>query len=133
MEWWASAEIVPFKGVRMSPVSIVFFQAEGSPTRARSEESVQRLRPGTYHLVVHTRGDCGSRASSAGPPLDGGTTFAPIVVPRKGPSPAVASDDLPFALAGDDTVTGHALVLHADRHGRPGKPIACGLIVPDGH
>jgi hypothetical protein len=49
---------------------------------------------------------------------------------RELPSIDVESGALP--LDGDSSIIGKALVLHADRRGKLGKAVACGLIVATG-
>jgi len=125
-QWQATATLVPVKGVKLSGTAVTFTQTEGENTRVTV--ALDGLKPGAYHLVVHAAATCGKNATKAGA-IWAETAGATVGFDAsKGTTTDVDSDDLALPLEGAATVIGHALVLHADKQGKPGKAVACGAI-----
>jgi Cu/Zn superoxide dismutase len=123
--WKAQAELKPVKGVKLKGATVTFAQDEGDSTRISSIGWFDGIKPGKYHLVVHEAADCGPNATKAGKPMTGGDIpFAAV----KGESSLDVAPSSALPLDGDGAVVGHALVLHDDRKGKPGKALACGAI-----
>lgn len=125
-QWAAGASLAPVKGGKVKRFTVALSQTEGEPTAAQSDPIVG-LKPGRYHLAVHDGATCGKNAAAAGPVwADAG---APLVIDVvRGATPTIAVDDSDLKLDGDGAIVGHALVLHADRRGAPGKALACGVV-----
>lgn len=126
---YAQAALVPVKGAKIKGATVTFTQEGDQPVAVASNGWFDGIKPGKYHLVVHENTDCGPNATKAGK--------------------AMAAADVPFAAAkgmdalslpqvnqiqlqGDSAAVGHALVLHADAKGKPGKALACGAIAAAG-
>lgn len=127
MEWYASVRLAPVKGVRMAPVELALFQVEGESTRVRSLAPFG-VKAGTYHLVVHEGSECGPKGNKAGAVGLELTQDQPLVATRK-VAPSVDLESRAIALDGEGSIVGHALVLHGDKRGRLGNPVACGVVV----
>jgi hypothetical protein len=131
MEWHATVRLEPVKGVRMPGFEIAFVQVEGEATRARTTAAIDKLKAGSYHLVVHDGSECGKKGEKVGAALIDLSADALLVAKKKElPSLDVESGALP--LDGDSSIVGHAVVLHADKRGKLGKAVACGLVVSQG-
>lgn len=128
MEWRASAQLAPLKGVKMAVVNVVFLQTEGESTSARSSTALDQLKAGSYHLAIHQGGECGPRATKIGALLVDLSAGA-LLVATKHAAPSIETNSVAIALDGDASIIGHTLVLHADKRGKPGKPVACGVVV----
>lgn len=131
MEWQATARLNPVKGVRMPAFDVSFFQVEGESTRARTNAAIEKLKAGSYHLVVHAGTECGPKGNKAGGAMvdlsDGG-----LVVAKKKEAPSIDLDSVAIPLAGEGSIIGHAIVLHADKRGKLGSAVACGIVVSEG-
>ena len=130
MEWHASAQLAPVKGSKMPAVDVVFFQVEGEAGRARSSGAFEKLKAGKYHLVVHQGSECGAKASKAGGTLFDLSAEQLLVATRK-EAPSFDVQSATIALDGEGSIVGHALVLPADKRGKLGAAVACGVIVGD--
>lgn len=130
-EWSAAARLEPVKGIRMPAFAITFFQVEGESTRARTDGPIAKLKAGKYHLVLHEGTECGPKANKAGPVRLNLSEGSLLVATRK-ETPAVDVESEALPLDGDGSIVGQALVLHADKRGKPGNPVACGLVVSQG-
>jgi hypothetical protein len=128
MEWHATARLDPVKGVKMPPFEITFFQVEGESTRARTDGTIAKLKAGKYQLAVHQGDTCGPKAKLAGPVMVVLTQDGPLVATRK-ETPSVDVTSIAIPLDGDGSIVGKTLVLHADKRGKLGNPVACGAIV----
>ena len=122
--WHAKADLAPVKGAKVKPASVTFSQEEGKPT-AVAAASIDGLKPGKYHLMVHESKDCGTNASKAGKVMGSADVGFEV---KKGTPGSVDEGGSALALGGDESVVGHALVLHDDAKGKPGKAEACGVI-----
>ena len=121
--WQAQAELSPVKGAKIKAATVTFMQTEGKPVTIASVGWFDGIKSGKYHLVVHEAAACGPNATKAGKP---GADIEFVAAKGMdaldiGPSSAVQLD-------GDTTIVGHTLVLHDDKKGKPGKPLACGPI-----
>jgi len=123
--WRAQADLTPVKGVRIKGATVTFAQEEGAATAIGSTGWFDGLKAGKYHLVVHEGTDCGANAIKAGKPMAGAEISFAVA---KGASSLEIAPAASIQLDGDTAVVGHALVLHHDARGKPGKPIACGQI-----
>ena len=123
--WHAQAELKPVKGVKIKAATVTFRQEEGQATAVGSTGWFDGIKPGKYHLVVHEGADCGVNAAKAGKPTASGDVAFTAV---KGGSSLEVGPASGIALDGDSAVVGHALVLHDDKKGKPGKALACGPI-----
>lgn len=124
-EFSAKAALTAVKGVKLTPVTVSFSQKEGGPTSVKAE--IEGLKAGKYHFIIHEAGECGPNATKAGAPWAGGSSVALGFTVLKG---AIGEVDESVALPidGDTSIVGHTLVLHDDKKGAPGKPVACGTI-----
>ncbi|HVV86031.1 MAG TPA: hypothetical protein VHE35_23385 [Kofleriaceae bacterium] len=129
-QWQASAELVPIKGVKMPSFQIAFVQTEGESTHVRSAAAIEKLKKGSYHLVVHQGTDCGAKAAKAGVAMVD-LTESNLLVATKTDMPSVDLENGATPLDGEGSIVGHALVLHADKHGKIGSAVACGIISPE--
>ncbi|HVK76590.1 MAG TPA: superoxide dismutase family protein [Kofleriaceae bacterium] len=129
--WSARAELVPVKGATMKPRVVAFAQTEGSGTEVEADAAFAGLKPGTYHLVVHTSGECGKNATKAGPAWAVVGTILELTATKQAPA-SLAESDVDLMLDGDSSIIGRTLVLHDDKKGKPNKAIACGTITADG-
>ena len=123
--WHAQAELTPFKGVKFKAATVTFMQEEGSPTAIGSTGWFDGIKAGSYYLVVHEGTECGPNATKVGKPMTGGEVAFAVA---KGASSLDVAPVASIHLDGDATVVGHALVLHEDKKGKPGKALACGPI-----
>jgi hypothetical protein len=131
MEWFATARLDPVKGVRMPSFEIAFFQVEGEATRARTAAPIEKLKAGSYHLVVHEGGECGPKANKTGAVLVDLSQDGLVVAKRK-QAPTIDVQSVAIPLDGEGSIIGRALVLHADKRGKPGNPVACGIVAAQG-
>lgn len=124
--WEAEATLAPVKGIKLAPAVVTLTQTEGDGTRVMAE--LEGLKPGTYHLAIHTMTSCGKNATRAGAIWDEAAGGTVSVTVAKGSSASLDTIDVPLMLDGEASIVGHALVLHADKKGKPGKAVACGEI-----
>jgi len=125
----ATAELAPNKGQKFKAATIKFSQKEGeSTTEVTSTGWFDGLKAGKYHLVVHTSAECGASAAKAGKPLAATANVAMDFTADKD-SGNIDISGVVAMVEGDQTITGHTLVLHDDKGGKPGKALACGPIV----
>jgi hypothetical protein len=125
----ASADLTPVKGQKFKAATIKFAQKDGeSTTEVTSTGWFDGLKPGKYHLVVHTSADCGKDAAKAGKPL-AATANAAMDFSAEKDGGNVDISGVVVTVEGDQTITGHTLALHDDKGGKPGKVLACGPIV----
>lgn len=129
-EWRATAQLAPLAGGKLAPVAVVFLQAEGESTSVRSPAALDQLAAGRYHLTIHEGSTCDPRARQIGALRVDLSADAPMVATRHA-APSIETNSRAIVLDGADSIVGHTLVLHADRRGQPGKPVACGVIVGD--
>ncbi len=123
--WHAQAELQPVKGAKLKGTTVTFSQEEGAEVVVGSNGWFDGIKPGKYHLVVHEAADCGTNATKAGKPM--ATTDMPLTA-AKGQENVDVGKVATIQLNGDGAIVGHALVLHADQKGKPGKALACGPI-----
>jgi hypothetical protein len=123
----AKVDLAPVKGQKFKAAAVTFSQQEGQQTSVGSTGWFDGLKPGTYHLVVHTESDCGPNGTKVG------AVFAPAAkadltfkVDKGTTTIDLSGVDVP--IAGTDTITGHTLVLTDDKKGKPGKTLACGAV-----
>lgn len=128
MEWHAAAQLAPVKGVRMPPVDVTLWQVEGEPLQIRSSAPIAKLKAGSYRLVVHEGEACGAKAKLAGAVMVDLSAEAPLVATRK-EAPSVELETRAATLDGDGSILGHALVLHGEKRGKLGAPLACGVVM----
>jgi hypothetical protein len=127
MQWYAKVTLAAVKGSTMKPTVLRFEQTDGEGVRATSDEPLQGLKAGTYHLVFHEGDVCGKNAKSAGAAwAEAGAAITFEVV--KGEPAVVDQADLELMLDGELSIVGHALVVHADKKGKADKPLACGVV-----
>jgi hypothetical protein len=124
-KWHAAAELTPVKGSRIKPATVTFEQEEGGETSVSNTGWFDGLKAGKYHLVVHASADCGNNATKAGRVMVG--SDMPFTN-AKGATSLEVDKTAALALDGDSTIIGHSLVLHDDKKGKIGKPLACGPI-----
>ena len=123
--WHAQASLVPVKGAKIKGTTVTFSQTEGAPVVVGAMGWFDGIKPGKYHLVVHEAADCGANAAKAGKPMaSGDLAFAAA----KGASTLTVDKADAVSLDGDGSIVGHALALHDDKKGKPGKILACGPI-----
>lgn len=123
--WKAQADLTPNKGVKIKPVTVTFTQQEGQPVNVASTGWFDGLKAGKYHLIVHQGAECGKNAAKAGKPMDGGDI---AFTATKSTDSLTVDPIASIKLDGDTAVVGHALVLHDDKRGKPGRALACGTI-----
>lgn len=126
--WHAKADMTPVKGAKIKAITVTFSQPEGQQTFVGSKGWFDGIRSGKYHLVVHEAAECGPNATKAGKPT--ATPDMPLVAAVGMDSVDIGKTD-GIPLDGDGTIVGHTLVLHDDKKGKPGKPLACGAITAD--
>jgi hypothetical protein len=124
----ARAELAPVKGVKLAPTAVLFYQTEDEPAQVQAETPFEGLKAGTYHLVVHEGGECGKNAALAGGIWDVAEESRLQIVATRKTAATLPESTLDLMLYGEDTIVGRTLVLHADKKGAPGKPVACGAI-----
>ena len=129
--WHATAQLAPVKGSKMKPAVLHFSQTEGEAATMASDAALTGLKPGRYHVVFHEGGDCGKNAAKAGAAWSELAEAVPPIVIAKGANEAVSASDLALVLDGDQTIVGHAIVIHEDKKGKPGKAMACGVVLLD--
>ena len=127
-QWYAKAQLAPVKGSKMKATVVSFSQTEGAFASVLSDTAFEGLKPGTYHLVIHESGECGKNATKAGAAWEAAAIPLDITV-AKGTPGSIDQSGLDLMLAGESTIVGHALVLHADKKGKAAKAVACGVIV----
>jgi Cu/Zn superoxide dismutase len=126
---YAQASLLPVKGAKIKGTTVTFTQEGDQPVAVASNGWFDGLKPGKYHLVVHEAADCGPNATKAGKPM--ATADVPFTA-AKGMDALSIAQAATIQLQGDAAVIGHALVLHADAKGKPGKALACGAIAAAG-
>jgi hypothetical protein len=127
-EWYAHAELAPVKGAKLKRGVVKLSQTEGQGMSLTS--AFDGLKPGHYHFVIHQGTECGKNAGKAGPALEAAAVALPVEIAKK-PAGPIEMVDLALMLDGDSTIVGHALVLHADKKGKPHKAVGCGVIIAD--
>ncbi|MEZ4401394.1 MAG: superoxide dismutase family protein [Kofleriaceae bacterium] len=125
--WMATAPMTPIKGAKVKAFTVAFEQTEGEAMSAKAD-GITGLKAGAYHFVVHAGEACGKNAKEAGGIWAEAGPALPLVVVR-GTAPALALDATELTLDGERAITGHTLVLHADKRGQPGAVLACGSII----
>jgi len=126
---YAQAQMAPVKGAKIKGATVTFTQEGDQPVAVGSTGWFDGIKAGKYHLVVHENADCGPNATKAGKPMAAADVpFAATKGMDALSLPSVAQ----IQLQGDGAVLGHALVLHADAKGKPGKALACGAIAAAG-
>lgn len=124
--WQAEATLAPVKGIKLVPAVVTITQTEGDGARLVVE--LTGLKAGRYHLAVHEMTSCGKNASKAGAIWNEAAEATLAVDVDKGAPASLDTIDVPLMLDGESSVVGRALVLHADKKGKPGKAVACGEI-----
>jgi hypothetical protein len=121
----AQAQVMPTKGSRFKGTVVTFTQEEGQPVAVGSVGWFDGIKAGKYHLVVHAGADCGANAAKAGKPI---ATADMSFTVAKGTSSLEVGQVATITLDGEGAIIGHALVLHDDKRGKPGKALGCGTI-----
>jgi hypothetical protein len=116
----AQAELAPVKGVKIKAVTVTFTQQGTDPVAIGSTGWFDGIKAGKYHLVVHGGDACGAKA---GKPMGSDIAFTAT---KSTDSLTVAP--VALSIEGEGAIVGHPLVLHADKKGKPGKALACGMI-----
>jgi len=130
-QWFARAALTPVKGVALESATVRFSQVEGAGVDVIAD-AFEGLKPGRYHLAIHSSGECGKNATKAGPVwTEAAGVVIGLEVTKQDPG-GVEENGADLSLDGERTVVGRTLVLHADKKGQPGKVLACGSIVADG-
>ena len=127
-KWWAAADLAPTKGSKLKATKVYFMQEEGQTGVAVSGAALEGLKPGKYLWVIHEKGDCAKNGAAAGPAWAGAPDLTISLEVAKGTPAAVDQSGLAVAVDGEQTIVGHALVLHQDKKGKAGKIVACGVI-----
>jgi hypothetical protein len=125
----AQADMKPLKGAKIKGTTVTFSQTEGDEVEVGSMGWFDGIKAGKFHLVVHQGADCGANGAKAGKAI--AATDMPLAS-AKGQTSVDIGKVATVQLDGDGTIVGHALVLHADAKGKPGKPLACGAIASAG-
>ncbi len=120
--WHAKADLTPVKGAKLKGATVTFAQKDGEPVTVGSTGWFDGIKSGKYHLVVHEGSECGAKA---GKPI--ATADMPFIA-AKGMDSVDVGQVTSIQLDGDGAIVGHALVLHDDKKGKIGKPLACGPI-----
>lgn len=126
---YAQAALVPVRGAKIKGATVTFTQEGDQPVAVASNGWFDGLKPGKYHLVVHESTDCGPNAAKAGKPMAAADV---LFTAAKGMDALSLPQVNQIQLQGDSAAVGHALVLHADVKGKPGKALACGAIAAAG-
>lgn len=121
----AKAEMTPTKGSKLEAFVVGFMQHEGDNALVSADLPVG-VKPGTYHYVIHAGADCAKPGAAWTETKDAELRLV-VLEDLTG---ALDNTELAAHLEGDQAITAHALVLHDDHKGKPGKPLACGLIQP---
>jgi Cu/Zn superoxide dismutase len=119
----AKADLTPSKSSKFKAATITFAQPEGGSVTVASTGWFDGLKPGTYHLVVHDGADCKKPGAAFKAAATADMTFK-----ADKDSSNVDVGGVAISLLGDTGVTGHVLVLTADKKGKPGATLACGVI-----
>lgn len=125
--WHAKAALTPLKGSKLKPTIVSFDQKEGGDTIVTSDQ-LRGAKPGAYHFVIHAGNTCGPEASKVGTPWGDTAGIDLSFVVNKdliGNLDRLATE---LSLDGEHSIVGHTLVLHDDKKGKAGKPLACGAI-----
>ena len=125
----AQADMKPLKTTKIKGTTVTFAQTEGQEVEVGSMGWFDGIKAGKYHLVVHMGADCGPNGGKAGKPI--AATDMPMAS-AKGQTNVDIGKVATIQLDGDGSIVGHALVLHADQKGKPGRALACGAIVSAG-
>jgi hypothetical protein len=125
----ATADVAPVKGQKFKTATIKFTQKDSDPTaEVTSTGWFDGLPAGKYHFVIHTAAACGANASKAGAPFAAAAAAGmDFTVAKDGGNIDISG--VAIQLEGDQTITGHVLVMHDDKAGKPGKVLGCGPIV----
>lgn len=121
----AKAEMTPTKGSKLEPFVVGFMQREGDNALVSADLPVG-VKPGTYHYVIHDGAEC---AKPGAPWAETKDAELRLVV-LEDLTGALDNIELAAHLDGEQAITMHTLVLHDDKKGKPGKPLACGAIQP---
>jgi Cu/Zn superoxide dismutase len=125
--WHAEATLTPVKGAKLKASAVRLVQTEGSDASIEAD-ALEGAKPGTYWLVVHDGTSCDANAAKAGAAWAAAAESSlKLVVAKDGATPLDATT-VSFAISGDEGAVGHAMVLHEDKKGKPGKALACGVI-----
>lgn len=124
----AKVELTPIKGQKLKPVTVTLTQEEGKATQVAFAGTVEGLKPGKYHLVVHESADCGPNGTKAGKPFAATASTAITVSVTKDAPGAIETPEVQLSLDGEQSVVGKTLVLKDDKGGKPNKTQACGAI-----
>lgn len=117
-----SVPMAPVSGSKMKPIEVSLKQVDDATTVTAG--FFQGLKPGLYHFVVHDKGDCSHKAARAGKAWAGAAALdLSMKIDASGGN--IDESGLPIKVV---DLGGHALVLHADKKGKPGKAVACGVI-----
>ncbi len=118
----AKAALVPVTGSKVGTASVSFAQDDGADTTVTSDD-FDGLKPGKYHLVIHD----GETCDKPGDAWKGGAAIELTLKITKD-SHGLEETKVKLDLGGIAPASGHALVLHDDKKGKPGKALACGTI-----
>lgn len=124
----AKVELTPIKGQKLKPVTLTMTQEEGNSTTVAVDGTIEGLKPGKYHLVVHESAECGQNGTKAGKPFAATAANVITVNVAKGAPGALETSEVQLALDGEQSVVGKTLVLKDDKGGKPNKTQACGAI-----
>ena len=122
---YAKAALSPVRGSRLKRILVSFTQRGNADTTVETGAFTNAM-PGTYWLVIHDGSACGANASKAGPVWPGADVMRVVI--RRDLSGGLETTELDLSLDGDAGAISHALVLHDDKKGKPGKALACGVI-----
>lgn len=123
----AKAQMTPTKASKLEPFTIGFMQHEGDNALVLADLPVG-VKPGTYHYLIHEGAECGPNATKVGPLWHETKDIDLKLVVLKDLTGALDNSELAAHLEGEQTLVKHTLVLHEDKKGKPGKPLACGTI-----
>jgi copper/zinc superoxide dismutase (SODC) len=126
--WHAKAALNPTKGSKVVPATISFSQEEGKETQVSSEGAFTGLAKGSYDLVIHEGGECGTDAKKAGKAWAGGSDAKLMLKAGADKKASLEQTETKLSLDGDSSIVGKTLALHLDAKGKPGKVLACGAI-----
>jgi hypothetical protein len=118
----AKAALAPVKGSKVGTASVSFAQDDGGDTTVTSDD-FDGLKPGKYHLVIHD----GEACDKPGDAWKGGAAIELTVKITKD-THSLEETKVKLDLGGVAPAAGHALVLHDDKKGKPGKALSCGAI-----
>ncbi|HSD88554.1 MAG TPA: hypothetical protein VLB44_13595 [Kofleriaceae bacterium] len=125
----AKAAMTPTKASRLEPFTIGFMQHEGDNALVLADLPVG-VKAGTYHYLIHEGAECGPDGTKVGPVWRETKDVDLKLVVLKDLTGALDNSELAAHLEGEQAIVKHTLVLHDDKKGKPGKPLACGTIEP---